>query len=61
LTQIWFFRGNQINTGPVTFNGRVVHLVKNGKPLVAGDIYPGQTYEVDLDTGDISSKKDQNK
>jgi 3-dehydroquinate synthase class II len=43
------FRAATRNTGPVTFNGRVLMLVnQNGKPLRAGDLEPGDEVVVTI-------------
>lgn len=48
------FVASEKNTGSVTFEGwRTVELKRDGKPLQAGDLIAGQTYEFDRETGEV--------
>ena len=46
------FKPTKANTGPVTCNGKVLTLVhEDGKPVMVGDLLPGEEYEFNVDTG----------
>lgn len=46
-------KADVVNSGIVTINGKVVHLIKNGQPLKAGDLIVGQCIKFDLLTGEV--------
>lgn len=48
------FVASEKNTGSVTFEGwRTVELKRDGKPLQAGDLIEGKTYEFNRETGEV--------
>jgi hypothetical protein len=51
-----------VNSGPATINRRrVVTIVDaDGRPVEAGDLTPGKTYTVDLETGELKHPPDAN-